>query len=126
MDANLKPENPIEEQVAKVKEPPEEFLHTINLDMVFQESGLDMDGLCKFLNLDYQTINRWTWPKSRKGNRPKYNAIIRLLRMGVTTKTLFGVESSCRSEEPQKIVLTDDLIAEMMVRAGEMLKKKES
>ena len=26
MDDNLKPENPIEEHVAKVKEPPEEFL----------------------------------------------------------------------------------------------------
>ena len=119
MDDNLKPENPIKEHVAKVKEPPEEFLHTINLDMVFQESGLDMDGLCKFLNLDYQTINRWTWPKSRKGNRPKYNAVIRLLRMGVTTKTLFGVET-----KSDGLKITNEDISKAMIVAAEILKNR--
>lgn len=120
MDDDLKPKNPLNEPEKKSKEPPEEFLHTIDLNRVFQESGLDMEGLCKLLDLDYQTINRWTWSKARKGNRPKYNAIIRMLRKGVTTQTLFGIEP-----KDSGIKITNEDISNAMMAAAELLKKKQ-
>jgi hypothetical protein len=49
-----------------------------------------------------------------------------MMRNGATSKSLFGVDATVPVGESHKIVLTDDLIAEMMVRAGEMLKKKDS
>lgn len=85
----------------KEKKPIEEYLHCIDVDKVLLELGLDMNGLCDMLNLDYQTINRWSWTKSKKGNRPTYNAVIRMLQKGASTKTLFGVE--CKNSN-----LTDD------------------
>lgn len=77
----------------KEKKPIEEYLHCIDVDKVLLELGLDMNGLCDMLNLDYQTINRWSWTKSKKGNRPTYNAVIRMLQKGASTKTLFGVDA---------------------------------
>lgn len=102
----------------------EDYLHNINVDQVLREAGLDMDGLCKLVGIDYQTVNRWKFGKDRNGNRHKYNAIVRLLRSGVTTKTLFGVETPVAPSEPQRIVVTEDLLADMMLQAGTLLKKK--
>jgi len=103
----------------------EDYLHNINVDQVLRETGLDMDGLCKLVGIDYQTVNRWKFGKDRNGNRPKYNAIVRLLRSGATTNTLFGVETPVAPSGPQKIVITDDLVAEMLARAGSILKSKQ-
>lgn len=102
----------------------EDYLHNINVDQVLRETGLDMDGLCKLVGIDYQTVNRWKFGKDRNGNRPKFNAIVRLLRSGATTKTLFGVETPVAPSEPQRIVVTEDLLADMMLQAGTLLKKK--
>lgn len=123
---NVDADNETVKKKRKKEKEAEDYLHKINVDQVLRETGLDMDGLCKLIGIDYQTINRWKFGKDRKGNRPKYNAIIRMLRHGATTKTLFGVDTPSAPPEPQKIVLTDDLIAEMMVRAGDMLKKKNA
>lgn len=72
----------------------ESFLHEINVDAVLKETGMDLDELCKLINVDSQSIGRWNKPKAKAGNRPKYNAIVRLLRAGATTKTLFGVDTA--------------------------------
>ena len=90
---NLQKEN----EQSKEKKPIEEYLHCIDVDKVLQELGLDMNGLCDMLNIDYQTINRWSWTKQKKGNRPKYNAIIRMLQKGASVKTLFGIDYNERS-----------------------------
>ena len=68
-----------------------EFLHKINVSKVLEETGLDILGLSKLINVDSQSIYRWAWDKSKSGNRPKYNAIVRLLENGATVETLFGV-----------------------------------
>ena len=70
----------------------ENFLHEINVDAVLKETGMNLDELCKLINVDSQSVGRWNKPKAKAGNRPKYNAIVRLLRAGATTKTLFGVD----------------------------------
>ena len=72
----------------------ESFLHEINVDAVLKETGMNLDELCKLINVDNQSVGRWNKPKSKAGNRPKYNAIVRLLRAGATTKTLFGVDAA--------------------------------
>ena len=72
----------------------ENFLHEINVDAVLKETGMNLDELCKLINVDSQSVGRWNKPKSKAGNRPKYNAIVRLLRAGATTKTLFGVDTA--------------------------------
>ena len=38
--------------------------------------------------------------KSKNGNRPKYNAAVRLLRAGATVETLYGVEYKRPSPPP--------------------------
>lgn len=70
----------------------ESFLHEINVDAVLKETGMDLDELCKLINVDNQSVGRWNKPKSKAGNRPKYNAIVRLLQKGATVETLFGVD----------------------------------
>lgn len=70
----------------------ESFLHEINVDAVLKETGMDLDELCKLINVDNQSVGRWNKPKSKAGNRPKYNAIVRLLQAGATVETLFGVD----------------------------------
>lgn len=79
----------------------ESFLHEINVDAVLKETGMDLDELCKLINVDSQSIGRWNKPKSKAGNRPKYNAIVRLLRAGATTKTLFGVDAATHQPAPE-------------------------
>ena len=109
-----------------VKKANEEYLHKINLNSLKVEMKMDLPEIARMAGITENGIYKWSWDKSRQGVRPSYNAIVRLLRNGATTKTLFGVDAPVAPSEPQKIVLTDDLIAEMMVRAGEMLKKKDS
>lgn len=77
----------------------ENFLHEINVDAVLKETGMNLDELCKLINVDSQSVGRWNKPKAKAGNRPKYNAIVRLLRAGATTKTLFGVDTAA-SHQP--------------------------
>lgn len=69
-----------------------EFLHKINVSKVLQETGLDINGIAELVNVDVQTVYRWAWDKKKKGNRPKFNAMVRLLQNGATVETLFGVE----------------------------------
>lgn len=93
MDANGEKEK-------KKKKAEEEFLHIIDVNKVLCETGLDMDGLCKLVKLDSQTVNRWGCKKSKSGNRPKYNAAVRLLRAGATVETLYGVDYKRPSPPP--------------------------
>ena len=79
----------------------ENFLHEINVDAVLKETGMNLDELCKLINVDSQSVGRWNKPKAKAGNRPKYNAIVRLLRAGATTKTLFGVDAATHQPAPE-------------------------
>lgn len=101
-----------------------DFLHKVNLDTLQKETGLSLQGIADLAEVSVKTVYRWAWDKSKQGNRPSYNAIVRLLKKGASTKTLFGIESSIAAPEQQRIVVTDDLVAEMLTRAGMMLKAK--
>ena len=99
MEERLVPELSGETEKNKGKKEAEEgFLHEIDVNKVFIETGLDKNGLCKLLGVGGQSIDRWGEKKDNNGNRPKYNSIVRLLRAGATTETLFGV--SCKPKFP--------------------------
>lgn len=105
-----------------------EFLHKINVPKLLEETGLDISGLASLLDIDEQTINRWSKDKSNNGNRPKYNAIVRMLMKGATTETLFGIKSKPKVEL-QKINNVRELIGtpifqEELVKALEELKSR--
>ena len=104
----------------------EGFIARVDLDSLKNELGFSsIEEIGVFVNLSNpKGVYNWGKDQDNHGTRPSYNAIVRMMRSGATSKSLFGVESSCRSEEPQNIVITDDLVAEMMLRAGKMLKKK--
>lgn len=103
MEERLVPELNGETEKNKGKKEAEEgFLHEIDVNKVFIETGLDKNGLCKLLGVGGQSIDRWGEKKDNNGNRPKYNSIVRLLRAGATTETLFGVSS--KPQQPASVL----------------------
>ena len=66
-----------------------------------EETGLNLSGLSELLDIEEQTINRWEKDKAHKGNRPKYNAIILMLRKGATMNTLFGIDEDQQKKAPE-------------------------
>lgn len=110
MEERLVPELSGETEKNKGKKEAEEgFLHEIDVNKVFIETGLDKNGLCKLLGVGGQSIDRWGEKKDNNGNRPKYNSIVRLLRAGATTETLFGV--TCKPKQAAPAVPSPDFIA---------------
>lgn len=110
------------------KKAEEEFLHVIDVDRILDETGLDLDGLCKLVNLDSQTINRWECKKSKSGGRPKYNAIVRMLRSGATVETLFGVDYNKvtrRTDDESKAQLTPNDLSWAFGEAMKLLQEKK-
>ena len=113
----------------------ESFLHEINVDAVLKETGMDLDELCKLINVDNQSVGRWNKPKSKAGNRPKYNAIVRLLQKGATVETLFGVdyaathqpapESVSAAPSPEFLKAHPELLEGMREQLVEDLMKKD-
>lgn len=74
-----------------------EFLHKVNLDSLQKETGLSLQGIADLAEVSVQTVYRWAWDKARQGNRPSYNAFVRLFEKGASVKSLFGVEYRGRS-----------------------------
>ena len=102
MEERLVPELSGETEKNKGKKEAEEgFLHEIDVNKVFIETGLDKNGLCKLLGVGGQSIEKKKKKKDNNGNRPKYNSIVRLLRAGATTETLFGVDSKPAPQLPE-------------------------
>lgn len=78
-----------------------DFLHKIDLKALSIETGLSLEEIAKLAGInDPKNLSKWKQGKP-DGSRPKYNAIIRLLNNGATTKTLFGVDSPVNKIKPQ-------------------------
>lgn len=80
-----------------------EFLQKINLERLQQETGLSLQGIADLADVSVQTVYRWSWEKGKQGNRPSFNAIVRLLEHGATVETLFGVDyaKTHQSDKPE-------------------------
>lgn len=74
------------------KKAEEELLHNIDLEALEKETNLSLDEIAALSKIkDPKNLGKWSQGKPN-GSRPNYNAIVRLLRAGATTKTLFGVD----------------------------------
>ena len=71
----------------------EDFLHQIDLDALKKEVGMNVDEIGALAKLKNSNgVYKWAKTSDNDGTRPSFNAIVRLLRAGATTKTLFGVD----------------------------------
>ena len=104
----------------------EEFLHVIDVDKVVRETGLSVNELSDLLNVDVQSINRWSCTKAKSGNRPKFNSAVRLLMHGATVETLFGVEYNKIHGLGGKIKITNEDISNAMLVAAELLRNQKN
>ena len=77
-----------------------DFLHKIDLKALSAETGLSLEEIAKIAGInDPKNLSKWKQGKP-DGSRPKYNAIVRLLKNGATTKTLFGVDCNNGGPKP--------------------------
>ena len=75
-----------------------DFLHKIDLNALSAETGLSLEEIAKLVGIsDPKNLSKWKQEKP-DGSRPKYNALIKLLKSGATVKTLFGVDYSERKK----------------------------
>lgn len=101
------------------------FLHAIDLDELKKETGMSLEELASLAEIGPKVIYKWQY-MHKDSSRPSFNAIVRMLQKGATTKTLFGVESpaaSPMSAEIQKILDTPEC-REAIAQALIDIKKK--
>ena len=80
----------------------DKFLHKIDLDALQKEVGKTIDEIGALIEMkNPKGIYNWAKGQDNHGTRPSYNALIRLLLAGATTKTLFGVDSPVNKINPQ-------------------------
>ena len=85
----------------------DDFLQKVNLDALQKETGLDIEGIGTFVQMkNPRGVYKWAKNKNdESGTRPSYNAIVRLLQKGATTKTLFGVDTAATHQPAPEPVL---------------------
>ena len=87
----------------KKKKAEEELLHNIDLEALEKETNLSLDEIAALSRIkDPKNLGKWSQGKPN-GSRPNYNAIVRLLRAGATTKTLFGVDAATHQSAPEPV-----------------------
>jgi len=92
VEEGLLSKNGAEQDKPCKKKAEEELLHNIDLEALEKETNLSLDEIAALSRIkDPKNLGKWSQGKPN-GSRPNYNAIVRLLRAGATTKTLFGVD----------------------------------
>ena len=76
------------------------YLQKVNLEALQKETGLDMKGLADLAGIGPKVVYKWAY-LHKDSSRPDYNAIVRLLQKGATTKTLFGVDAATHQPAPE-------------------------
>ena len=79
---------------ARRKKPKEGFLSKVDLEGLKRELGMSaVEEIGAFVNLaNPKGAYNWAKDQDDHGTRPSYNAVVRMLQRGASTKTLFGVE----------------------------------
>lgn len=78
-----------------------DFLHKINIELLKKELNMDVPSIAKLAGISENGVYKWAWTKESNGTRPSYNAVVKMLLAGATTKTLFGVDSPVNKINPQ-------------------------
>lgn len=77
------------------------YLQKVNLEALQKETGMNLVELAKLAEIGPKVIYKWAY-MHKDSSRPSYNAIVRLLERGATTKTLFGIESTKITDAKEK------------------------
>ena len=91
----------------------DDYLHKINIDQLSKELNLSLDEIAALAGIKHsKNLGKWAQSKP-DGARPNYNALIKLLGAGATTKTLFGIEQkhSFAPQLPPEIANDPDFLA---------------
>lgn len=91
----------------------DDYLHKINIDQLSKELNLSLDEIAALAGIKHsKNLGKWAQSKP-DGARPNYNALIKLLRAGATTKTLFGIEQkhSFAPQLPPELACNPEFIA---------------
>lgn len=79
----------------------DKFLHKIDLESLKKETGLTIDEIGELVEIkNHKGVYNWAKSQIDHGTRPSFNAIVRLLEAGATTKTLFGVDCNNGGPKP--------------------------
>lgn len=68
------------------------YEHTIDLDELQKEMGMNIKEIADLVGINISTVYKWSWEGEKRGVRPTYNSIIKLLTHGASVTTLFGVK----------------------------------
>jgi hypothetical protein len=99
-----------------------EFLHKVNLDALQKETGLSLQGIADLAEVSVQMVYRWAWDKAKQGNRPSFNALVKLLEKGASTSALFGVE--CKNRQAPAEMSANKDFQEGVAKAFEDIKAR--
>lgn len=84
------------------------YLHNIDLKSLSKETGLNYKELAQLAKIGPKVVYKWHYSHN-DSSRPDYNALVRLLQLGATTETLFGV--TCKPKQTAPSVPSPDFIA---------------
>ena len=84
------------------------YLHNIDLKSLSKETGLNYKELAQLAKIGPKVVYKWHYSHN-DSSRPDYNALVRLLQLGATTETLFGV--TCKPKQTAPAVPSPDFIA---------------
>ena len=84
------------------------YLHNIDLKSLSKETGLNYKELAQLAKIGPKVVYKWHYSHN-DSSRPDYNALVRLLQLGATTETLFGV--TCKPRHDAPAVPSPDFIA---------------
>ena len=79
----------------------DKFLHKIDLESLKKETGLTIDEIGELVEIkNHKGVYNWAKSQIDHGTRPSFNALVKLLLAGATTKTLFGVDYKPKQAAP--------------------------
>lgn len=104
----------------------DEFLHSIDVNALKSELGVDSAGLANLAGISENGIYKWSWPKDKQGTRPTYNAVIKMLQKGASLETLFGVKSKdVKPPAASDNVITSAELARFFAEVADSLSNKK-
>lgn len=86
------------------------FLHSVNLEMLEIETDCDIKQLSNAIGISPQTMYKWNRDKEDGGCRPTYDCIAKLIERGATTESLFGVEYKAGIKVVEKPVSQEQIM----------------
>ena len=86
------------------------YEHTIDLDELQKEMGMNIKEIADLVGINISTVYKWSWLGEKRGVRPTYNSIIKLLTHRASVTTLFGVKEPIFESRISTKISQDDIL----------------